>query len=581
MTATSAALGRAGRRAATLRLVAINDVYDLSNLPKLQTYLSALVPPANAVVLAGDFLSPSPLSSVDGGRGTVSTLRAAGVTHACLGNHEADMSLAVLQKRIAELSKSVTVINTNMRDPPSEKSKSADAAWLASDLTPPYALVSTPCRSATVALLGMMSDEESMFRDGTFKGVPISDVKETFSTAYKSLVPDIAACAVPMTHQSLPADRDLARHMQNALGIERGIVLGGHEHHPVDEMVGASEEEGGVRIVKSGCDARRASLVDLTFDVDDDHPSLTEISSTLVDLRDYPDSPVVKKIADKHLSVIAAMEREVLVDEGMVPTEIRLSSRRSRFVQTTVGGFFCRAIKEEMEADVAIMNGASIKGGATYEDNKMSLANLKAELPFPTKMIVVPMTRGELRDAIEYSRTQIEEGGRAVDDDDNSGAEVPRRGYLQVDSDYALTEEFAEDGHEVIHVALPRNLLQGFCRIQPLMDVGTRLKQEGQFPSDDDFLPAIDLVTRYCCKSKWLDMATAGTFGSFDKYDLDGNGVLDAAEIALMMREQLGYDPSEQEVRHMIAAIDADGDGTIDHGEFSYLLATMERQRGY
>ena len=56
---------------ARLRIVAINDVYELANLPRLQTFLSQLNPKPSAVVLAGDFLSPSTLSSIDGGRGMV------------------------------------------------------------------------------------------------------------------------------------------------------------------------------------------------------------------------------------------------------------------------------------------------------------------------------------------------------------------------------------------------------------------------------------------------------------------------------------------------------------------------------
>jgi 2',3'-cyclic-nucleotide 2'-phosphodiesterase (5'-nucleotidase family) len=73
---------------ARLRIVSINDVYDLHNLPRLQTYLSRLSMKPSAVTLAGDFLSPSTLSSVDGGRGMVATLRATGLTHVSMGNHE-------------------------------------------------------------------------------------------------------------------------------------------------------------------------------------------------------------------------------------------------------------------------------------------------------------------------------------------------------------------------------------------------------------------------------------------------------------------------------------------------------------
>jgi len=61
-----------------LRIVSINDCYELANLPKLQSFLAKLTPVPSAVLLVGDFLSPSPLSSLDGGKGMVATLRAAG-----------------------------------------------------------------------------------------------------------------------------------------------------------------------------------------------------------------------------------------------------------------------------------------------------------------------------------------------------------------------------------------------------------------------------------------------------------------------------------------------------------------------
>lgn len=73
---------------ARIRIVAISDVYELSNLPRVQTFLAKLTTAPTAVVLAGDFISPSTLSSFDGGRGMVATLRAMGLTHVSFGNHE-------------------------------------------------------------------------------------------------------------------------------------------------------------------------------------------------------------------------------------------------------------------------------------------------------------------------------------------------------------------------------------------------------------------------------------------------------------------------------------------------------------
>jgi hypothetical protein len=51
-----------------------------------------------------------------------------------------------------------------------------------------------------------------------------------------------------------------------------------------------------------------------------------------------------------------------------------------------------------------MINGGTIKGDATYGSGTLSYLQLKQELPFPTKMIVVSMPGSTLRDAICASR---------------------------------------------------------------------------------------------------------------------------------------------------------------------------------
>ena len=68
----------ASARSNTLTLVAVNDVYDLEHLPKLRTLVDAVKAQREGTVittLAGDFLSPSVLSSLDRGRGMVGAVR--------------------------------------------------------------------------------------------------------------------------------------------------------------------------------------------------------------------------------------------------------------------------------------------------------------------------------------------------------------------------------------------------------------------------------------------------------------------------------------------------------------------------
>jgi hypothetical protein len=428
-----------------------------------------------------------------------------------------------------------------------------------------------------VALMGLLSDEPGVFRDNTFKKIPIDNVLDTYSDLYQQLIPTGQAdLLVPLTHESIVRDRELAKHMLTL--DSAGLIIGGHEHEPYNEWISDADksELSGVRITKSGMDANAASMIDLSFEVfsNGDPPKLAEIEYELVEIKNLDPSFIVQQIVDKHMSVIKAMEDEYIIDgdsTNILPPGVPLSSERTRFQQTTVGGIFCQMIKDEMEVDVAIVNGATIKGGKRYDNNKISYAELKKELPFPTKMVVVPMKRWELAEAIHYSRTAFENGM------DLDAQEVPRRGYLQVDWAFDQMGQTNGGHDDVLQVALPRNLMNGFCKIEPLMDMGARLKKEGTFPGSEDYVPAIDLIVRHLCKNRWFQIINSVT--SFEELDLNNDGVLDRDEIKQMMKRVTGHEPADFVIDDMIASIDKDENGVIDMGEFSYLLATMEREQ--
>ena len=70
-----------------LRFITINDVYELDNVPH---YASARkIEEAGATktigILAGDFLAPSLLSSLDKGHGKVDCMNLSGIDFVCIG----------------------------------------------------------------------------------------------------------------------------------------------------------------------------------------------------------------------------------------------------------------------------------------------------------------------------------------------------------------------------------------------------------------------------------------------------------------------------------------------------------------
>jgi 2',3'-cyclic-nucleotide 2'-phosphodiesterase (5'-nucleotidase family) len=582
-----------------LRIVAFNDVYELTNLPRLQTFVGRVKP--DAVILSGDFLSPSTLSAVDGGKGMITTLRAVGVTHCCLGNHEADWKLPRLYKRLQKLGQTVTIVNSNIARGPlpaeDEMMNRQSPEWLRqpSDWMPEYSFLSTPCQQVKIAIVGLLSDEASMFRDGTFRGAPIANVTQTYNSLHERLVQTGRAdWMLPLTHQSMQRDEELARHMLLVSG-GNGLILGGHEHIPCNKVVSLSNETDSstvkndhannchsddrtVQILKAGCEAKAVHLVDLTFD-----PSTEEIlvdrKADLIELTDFPPSVVVSGIVQERMAVLESLDTEDIVHAHfLLPPGVSLTSKGSRYRQTTVGNIFCTAVKDELEVDVAIINGATIKGETEYNSSSMSYAALKKELPFPTKMVVVPMKRWELHDAIYYSRTRNPDVlPEELNDPNNaSSIKVERKGYLQVDTEFDRIGFHTGDQDDDLMVALPRNLMSGFCNIEPLMQIGDRLKAQGTFPADDDHIRAIDLIVRHFCKERWFEMVSELHFTDLDT---TSKGFLTRADVKRILAQTIGHEPAPFLVDDMIAAMDVDENGIIDAGEFSYLLATMERER--
>lgn len=115
-----------------LRILQINDVYELDNFASLHSLIQAYsgnpastepkhrVPDKTIVVCCGDFCAPSLLSSLDKGFAMVDLLQRVGVDYVCLGNHETDISMDALKQRVEQKtcdeSKQMVWVNSNMRD---------------------------------------------------------------------------------------------------------------------------------------------------------------------------------------------------------------------------------------------------------------------------------------------------------------------------------------------------------------------------------------------------------------------------------------------------------------------------------
>jgi hypothetical protein len=114
--AAAAAATTAPEPGCRARIFHVNDIYVLDHLPALKTCVAkesqGFAPENIITTLAGDFLGPSLLSSLDHGKGMVDCLNKVPVNAVCFGNHESDVPFPSLVRRIGEFNG--VWLNSNM-----------------------------------------------------------------------------------------------------------------------------------------------------------------------------------------------------------------------------------------------------------------------------------------------------------------------------------------------------------------------------------------------------------------------------------------------------------------------------------
>ncbi len=414
-----------------LRVVGVNDVYSLEELPRLASLIQAArtidAPDRLLVTVAGDFLAPSLLSSLDAGRGMVDCLNALGVTHVTLGNHEDDLETQDLFARLGELSAKVLLTNV----------VGFRGRHVISDVIHVGAL--------RVGLVGVVNGDSALYHRPPFGGADVQATNESAAREAMRLRADGCVAVVALTHQRMTDDRALAE-----LGVV-DIVLGGHEHD------GFLETDHRAPLAKAPMNATSAVVATLSLDASERGAVKVTTEVRLEPVAGYPEDPAMRARVDAHLEAVRVLEARTLL---ILPEGEVLSSVGARHKQTSFGGFVCSRLRDTLGAEAGIFNGGGLRGG-TARRGRLTYADFQEELPFDNEVVVASLPGAVLRDAIRYSRTTL--GGTG--------------GFLQVD-DGAQMDEQEElvtlagaplDPDRLYRVALVRDLLLGTDRIEPLL----------------------------------------------------------------------------------------------------------------
>jgi len=587
--------------ACTLRIFAINDVYILDHYPHMKACIDAHANGDNTIVtLAGDFLAPSLLSGLDQGHGCVDVMNATGLTHVCFGNHECDVPFPDMLNRIKE--SRFKWISTNMALP--------------TDSIPPLPewdviTVRGGGQERRVGLLGLLTEDPGLYRQGSYGDAVIEPVAAAFERAW-GVMSDMGVDAViPMTHQDMPLDVELAKqwgpggarwqqqeHRAGKLSPLR-VILGGHDHEVM------YERHAGCKIIKAGAEAEYIAVVDVIWETPE--TTIPQVRAALVDAMDFLADPQVSERVAGHYQRVDEVKRAPLCP---VPAGVKLSSKNSRFQQTTVGSLLCSAMRDGFLCDGCLFNGGGIRSNRDYPDDTefFFLSDLEAEMPFNNELVCVEMPGRVVSDIVAYTRSgafkspAVEYGGFMQMDDEMRFCEETmqvthiRNEPIDMDATYSIVvtlihlqgidnikpmKEFAKTLPFLPNDGIPCKMVivNYFSRLMWLMMGGwSELNSGSEYVTRDDFINAakakfdpefvVDQVFNKCDldgdgRVSKVDMVASVLFTGY-LYDIEHNGVLNRQQVHDFAERVLGCPVEDELVDQIMSSYDLDGSGLIN-----------------
>lgn len=395
------------------KLIQINDVYEIApisgglhgGMARVAHIRDSIkeITPNTYMMLAGDFLNPSLLGSIEykgrqiQGKQMIEVMNAMNFDLVTFGNHEFDLSEEDLLSRLEESNFAWTSANV--------EHITQDGDTLPFN----YNFDGRKKPIPTQYIIDVPIDEQHTLPVGffsvTINSTPKDYVhyKDYFESAYQAYheLENKAKIIIGLTHVSLEQDKKIAESMDKV-----PLIMGGHEHY---NML-VSTRNG--TIAKADANVKTIYVHTIQYDLE---TKQTNIHSTLIPINDkIAFQAKTQQVVDKWQQILES-ELKKFIDK---PNEIIYSAKEpldgtdeaSRSKQTNLGKLITKAMSTSYkEVDAAIVNGGSIRIDDKLEGN-VSSTDIFRVLPFGGTVIKVAMTGELLKETLEYAESKLGTG---------------------------------------------------------------------------------------------------------------------------------------------------------------------------
>ena len=394
----------------------INDVYELEpieggaygGMARVATVFDRLRRAGPFLTtLGGDFLSPSAIGTarVDGdalmGRQMVDVLNQIGLGYATLGNHEFDIPEASFRQRMIEAKFRVIASNVT------------DAVGLPFHNTVDMAIVPVKVggRTVRIGMFGLVLDYN---RRPWVKYLPVIETAREKVAAMGGK----ADIIIGLTHMAAADDVKLVESIPQI-----DLVLGGHEHENWYVRRGTSFTP----IVKADANAR--SIAVITMRVPQGQRPDISVRFDLVN-SSFPMQPraqlLVKRWMDAGLDALRkdGFSPAAVVATTTVALDGRDTTVRHRPGQLTT--LIATAIKRETDADLAVLNGGTIRIDDILPPGPIRQYDIFRLLPFGGTVVRATMDGAMLKRVLDIGQLNAGTGGYLHP----VGAELEKDGWV-------------------------------------------------------------------------------------------------------------------------------------------------------
>ncbi|MBP7737307.1 MAG: 5'-nucleotidase C-terminal domain-containing protein [Spirochaetes bacterium] len=336
------------------------------------------------LLVAGDVLQGTPMSTVFQGKPDIEILNVMGVNVMTVGNHEFDFGLEnfIAMKKAARF----PIISSNI-------------IWKDNSRLMNEPSVSFPLGQGVVlTVIGATTTELLVTTaPGNVEKLDVLDSIQTVTDNYRKAA--VKGPAILLSHSKFQTDSDIAK-----ANPKLTAIIGGHDQILFDPVKYAA----GVPIFQAFEKGRFLGRLDIAVNPRT-RKAVVEKSKYIPITPGIKQDPEVTKILDAYNAKLSATFKEV-VGESLVFLDGERG--RIRYEETNLGNFVGDIMRNYTSSDMAFINAGSLR--SSLDKGPVTIEGIFKVMPYPNEIIVAKLTGAEVLETLTRSvqgKREDEDGG--------------------------------------------------------------------------------------------------------------------------------------------------------------------------